>query len=63
VNVIVAAGLGAVLADTAGTDGVVTILIGVLAALLYAGLVFYPAHRDYRHVIDQLPTAPDTEPP
>jgi hypothetical protein len=55
VNIIVAAGLGAVLADTAGTDGAATAVIGALSALLYAGLVFVPAHRAYRRVLTQLP--------
>ncbi|TDO48683.1 hypothetical protein EV643_107313 [Kribbella sp. VKM Ac-2527] len=50
VNVIIAAGLGAVLADTAGTGGTATALIGAAAALLYAGLVVFPAHRGYRRV-------------
>jgi hypothetical protein len=50
VNVIVAAGLGAVLADTAGTGGAVTVLIGLAAAVLYAGFVVYPAHQGYRRV-------------
>jgi hypothetical protein len=48
VNVVVAAGLGAVLADAAGTDGPATFVFGVLSALLYAGLVVFPAHRGYR---------------
>jgi hypothetical protein len=61
VNVIVAAGLGAVLADTAGTDGIATTLIGALAALLYAILVFFPAHRGYRRVLTQLPPAATDE--
>jgi hypothetical protein len=62
VNVIVAAGLGAVLADTAGTDGGATALVGALSALLYAGLVFFPAHRGYRHVLAQpAPAVTDEE--
>jgi hypothetical protein len=59
VNIIVAAGLGAVLADTAGTDGAATALIGAASALLYAALVFLPAHRAYRRVAEQ----PATEQP
>jgi hypothetical protein len=51
VNVIVAAGLGAVLADTAGTGGPATALIGGAAALLYGGLVVLPAHRGYHRVL------------
>lgn len=62
VNVIVAAGLGAVLADTAGAGGTVTVLIGAASALLYAALVFFPAHRGYRRVIaGPTPAAIDDE--
>jgi len=50
VNIIIAAGLGAVLADTAGTGGAATALIGCAAAIVYAGFVVYPAHRGYRQV-------------
>jgi hypothetical protein len=48
VNVVVAAGLGAVLADTAGAGGPATFVLGLLSAVLYAGLVVWPAHRGYR---------------
>jgi hypothetical protein len=48
VNVVVAAGLGSVLADTAGAGGPATTVIGAVSALLYAGLVVFPAHRGYR---------------
>ena len=51
VNVIVAAGLGAILADTAGAGGVATVLIAAATALAYAGLVVLPAHRGYRQVL------------
>jgi hypothetical protein len=61
VNIIVAAGLGAVLADTAGTGGVATTLIGAASALLYAAVVFVPAHRGYRRVLAQLPPAATVE--
>jgi len=47
VNVVVAAGLGAVLADAAGGGGLATTVFGAVSALLYAGLVV-PAHRGYR---------------
>ncbi|MEV0282952.1 MULTISPECIES: hypothetical protein [unclassified Kribbella] len=57
VNIIVAAGLGAVLADTAGTNGAVTAVVGALSALAYAVLVFVPAHRAYRRVVAELPAA------
>jgi hypothetical protein len=48
VNVVVAAGLGAVLADTMGTRGALTAVLGAVSALLYAGLVVVPGHRGYR---------------
>jgi hypothetical protein len=48
VNVVVAAGLGAVLADALGASGLVTTLLGATSALLYAGLVVLPAHRAYQ---------------
>jgi hypothetical protein len=48
VNVVVAAGLGAVLADAAGGSGPATTFFGALSALLYAGLVVWPAHKGYR---------------
>jgi hypothetical protein len=51
VNVIVAAGLGAVLADTAGLGGAATALVGAGVALMYAGLVVYPAHKGYSRVL------------
>jgi hypothetical protein len=54
VNIIIAAGLGAVLANTAGTGGAGTVLVGAAAALLYAGLVFFPAHRGYRGALTLL---------
>ena len=57
VNVIVAAGLGAVLADSVGAGGAATVLIGAAAALVYAGLVVFPAHRGYRRVLGG--SAPD----
>jgi hypothetical protein len=64
VNIIVAAGLGAVLADTAGIDGAATALIGAASALLYAALVFLPAHRAYRRVAERPATErPGTDQP
>lgn len=57
VNVIVAAGLGAVLADTAGTGGTATALIGCASALLYAGLVVFPAHQGYRRLLGRWTSA------
>jgi hypothetical protein len=48
VNVVVAAGLGAVLADTVGARGPATAAVGAASALLYALLVVFPAHRGYR---------------
>jgi hypothetical protein len=48
VNVVVAAGLGAVLADTAGAGGPAIAVVGAVSALLYAGLVVLPAHKGYR---------------
>ncbi len=51
VNVIVAAGLGAVLADTAGTAGAATALIGGTVALMYAGLVVLPVVRHVRRML------------
>jgi hypothetical protein len=51
VNVIVAAGLGAVLADIAGAGGSAMAMIGGAMALMYAGLVLFPAHRGYRRVL------------
>lgn len=50
VNVVVAAGLGAVLADTIGTRGGTTTVVGAFAALAYSALVVLPAHRGYRQV-------------
>lgn len=51
VNVIVAAGLGAVLADTVGAGGAVMVVVGAATALLYAALVVFPAHRGYRRIL------------
>lgn len=48
VNAIVAAGLGAVIADAAGTRGWVTPVISALAGVAYFFVVVYPAHRGYR---------------
>ena len=48
VNVIVAAGLGAVLANAVGAGGPAPTLLGVAFAALYARLVVYPAHKGYR---------------
>jgi hypothetical protein len=48
VNTVVAAGLGAVLANSAGASGTVSAIFGVVAALLYAGLVVFPEHWGYR---------------
>lgn len=48
VNTVVAAGLGAVLSDTAGAGGPAPAAVGAVTALLYAGLVVFPAHRGYR---------------
>jgi hypothetical protein len=55
VNLIVAAGLGAVLADTAGAGGPATGLIGATVAALYAGLVVLPAHKGYSRVLGSRP--------
>jgi hypothetical protein len=52
VNGIVAAGLAAVVADTAGAGGAATALVGSAAALTYAGLVVLPAHKGYSRVLD-----------
>ena len=48
VNMVVAAGLGAVLADTAGAGGAVVAVVGAVSAVLYAALVVFPAHKGYR---------------
>jgi hypothetical protein len=48
VNAIVAAGLGAVIADAAGTRGWVTSVISGVAGVAYFFVVVYPAHRGYR---------------
>jgi hypothetical protein len=48
VNAIVAAGLGAVIADAAGTRGWVTPVISCAAGVAYFLVVVYPAHRGYR---------------
>ena len=48
VNAIVAAGLGAVIADGAGTRGWVTPVISCVAGVAYFLVVVYPAHRGYR---------------
>lgn len=61
-NVIVAAGLGAVLANTFGAGGAATVLIGATAALLYAGLVVFPAHRGYRRILGAQAQVPAAEP-
>ena len=50
VNVVVAAGLGAVLADAAGANGTVAVVIGALSAVLYAALIVFPEHRGYRRM-------------
>jgi hypothetical protein len=62
VNVIVAAGLGAILADTAGAAGVVTALVAAATALAYAGLVVRPAHRGYRQVLGDWGPDPEGDP-
>lgn len=51
VNVIVAAGLGAIVADASGAGGTATVLAGIGAALAYAVAVVLPAHRGYRRVL------------
>jgi hypothetical protein len=48
VNAIVAAGLGAVIADAAGTRGWVTPVISCATGVAYFFVVVYPAHRGYR---------------
>ena len=48
VNAIVAAGLGAVIADAAGTRDWVTPVISAAAGAAYFFVVVYPAHRGYR---------------
>ena len=58
VNVIVAAGLGAVMADTMGAADPVTVISGGFAALLYAGLVVRPAHCGYQQTT--APRVPQT---
>lgn len=50
VNVIVAAGLGAALAETVGAGGPTAALAGGGLAALYAALVVFPAHKAYRRV-------------
>jgi hypothetical protein len=47
VNVIVAGGLGAVIANAAGAGGPAPSLFGLVTAVLYALLVVYPAHKGY----------------
>jgi hypothetical protein len=48
VNAIVAAGLGAVIADAAGTRGWVTPVISCFAGVAYFLVVVDPAQRGYR---------------
>jgi hypothetical protein len=55
VNGIVAAGLAAILADTAGAGGAATAVVGTTAAMAYAGLVVFPAHRGYSQVFGSAP--------
>jgi hypothetical protein len=55
VNGIVAAGLAAILADTAGAGGAATAVVGTTAAMAYAGLVVFPAHRGYSQVLGSAP--------
>jgi hypothetical protein len=47
VNAIVAAGLGAVVANAAGTPGWATAMISAATGLAYFFVVVYPAHRGY----------------
>ena len=65
VNVVVAAGLGAVLADSAGANDAVTTVCGAAAALLYAALVVRPEHVGYRRAYPRRPpaTAPSERSP
>ena len=50
VNVIVAAGLGAILADSVGGRGSATVLLGIGMSAAYASVVVLPVHRGYRRV-------------
>jgi hypothetical protein len=64
VNAIVAAGLGAVIADAAGTRDWVTALVSGAAGGVYFLTVVYPAHRGYRQTTRALAVRfPTSSPP
>jgi hypothetical protein len=58
VNAIVAAGIAAIVADTAGANEAGTWLVSAAGALTYAGIVVLPTHKGYRDVLEARPQIP-----